>query len=297
MRAHATLLAAVLALAACAGTVAAQPAAGLLAAGEAFERGLPAAAPLAGRACAAFEAPGAIGSPLALPVVVLAEGEDAAAKPRSRRSRRSAGGPPPIAFSPERARVLLQSLTLPGWGQATLGRRTAASVFGVLEAGIWTSFVAFRVQEELRMRSAIRTARLFAGIDLEGRDESYRRLVGDYPSSDDYNLFVVYRDAANQAYDDPAAFAAWVEKYSITGADAWSWDSAEHFQLFRDQVKGSQRAGLRANTALALAIANRIASALHAARYARPAAAAPTGVRLEPSFGLDGAALALRARF
>jgi hypothetical protein len=285
-------LLAALAVAACAPGSGADPAPGLLAAGAAFGRALGPTAATGGMA-GGFAPPGAIGSPLALSVVALAGGD---AKPK--RGRRAANVAPPIAFTPERAQVLLRSLTVPGWGQATLGRRTAATVFGVLEAGIWSSFVAFRVQESLRMHSAIRTARLFAGIELEGRDDSYRRLVGDYPSSDDYNLFVVYRDAANQFYDDPALFEAWVARHEVKGADAWSWDTAQHFQQFRDQVKGSQRAGLRANTALALAIANRIASALHAARYAGGTPEAPrTGVRLEPSFGIDGASLALRARF
>src|SRR5205809_966895 len=69
----------------------------------------------------------------------------------------------------ERASILLRSLTVPGWGQASVGRRGAAKVFLIAETGIWTSFTAFRVQEQLRRLTYERTARLFAGIDVRGR--------------------------------------------------------------------------------------------------------------------------------
>ncbi|NOT34193.1 MAG: hypothetical protein HOP12_08505 [Candidatus Eisenbacteria bacterium] len=232
------------------------------------------------------------GSSFALPVTRLDARSKRSEKNRADRDAAFQG------LNPERARILLQSLTVPGWGQASLGRRTAASVFGVLELGIWASFVSFKVQEELRLDSAIRSAELFAGIELDSRDPAFRRLVGDYPSSDDYNLFVVYRDAANRFFESPDDFNAYVAAFELKGSDAWSWDSEAHFRLFREQIKDSQRAGLRANTALGLAIANRIVSALHAARYANsPAGPRPTGWRLEPGMSGQGVTLALRSRF
>src|SRR5439155_3926726 len=57
------------------------------------------------------------------------------------KGRAPAGGAAPmIGLSPERARLLLRSLTVPGWAQATGGRRTAAAAFGLAELSIWTSF-------------------------------------------------------------------------------------------------------------------------------------------------------------
>jgi len=93
-------------------------------------------------------------------------------------------GRAPLGLGAGRARILLRSLTVPGWGQATEGRRTSTKVFLLTEAGIWGSFVSFRVQEALRRHSYVTTARLFAGIDLGDRDEEFRRIVGVYPSSD-----------------------------------------------------------------------------------------------------------------
>lgn len=198
-----------------------------------------------------------------------------------------AGGGAP-GLDARRAQILLRSLTVPGWGQATLGRRTAATVFGLIEAGIWGSFVAFQVQDRLRTDSYERTARITAGIDLDGRDEEFRRIVGSFLSSEEYNLYVVARDAANLHYDDPAAMEAYIEAHSLGGADAWAWPDVPSLLRYRDQRKDAQRAQQRANTALAVAVANRLVSALHAARVANRPAAAPTGWRLELAPGPDG---------
>jgi len=178
---------------------------------------------------------------------------------------RSHGG---MGLGAERAQILLRSLTVPGWGQASLGHNTSAAVFALVETGIWASFISFRVQESMRRLSYENTAQLFAGIDLDGRDEEFRRIVGVYPSSDEYNRLVVYRDAANLYYDDPAKYRAYIEKHSLKGNDTWSWDSYESFSRYSEERKQTQRAGLRANSMLGLAIANRLVSAIHATRMA-----------------------------
>jgi len=108
-------------------------------------------------------------------------------------------------LGPERAQILLRSLTVPGWGQATLGLNGSAKFFAVIEAGIWGSYIAFRIQEAQRTDSYIRTAKLSAGIDLSQQDDEFRRIVGAFASSDEYNLLVVSRDAANIYLSDRPA--------------------------------------------------------------------------------------------
>jgi hypothetical protein len=219
-----------------------------------------------------------------------------APRPQTERPRRM-----PAVLDAARARLLLRSLTLPGWGQATSGHRTAAATFGMAEVGVWTSFTAFRIQQVLRRQGYERLARIFAGIDLRGRDEEYRRTVGAYLSSDDYNRYVVFRDAANLYYNDPVLYRAYIAEHSITGADAWSWGSVEDLMHYRSMRKDEQRAGLRANTALALAVANRLVSMVHAARIAGRPSGPPHAWNLEcvPTGGDDPTAyrLQVRARF
>lgn len=184
-------------------------------------------------------------------------------------------GPARGGLGAERARILLQSLTVPGWGQASLGRKGSAASFALVETGVWASFVSFRVQESLRRRSYETTARLFAGIDLSGRNEEFRRIVGIYASSEEYNRLVVYRDAANLYYDDPVQYRQYIDEHELKGADGWAWDSYDSFSRYSEERKRTRRAALRANAMLGLAIANRLVSAIHAARYAGSAAPAP----------------------
>ena len=211
----------------------------------------------------------------------------------------------PIGLGADRARILLRSLTLPGWGQGTLGRRTSMKTFLLAEGGIWGSFVAFRIQEALRRQSSVTTARLFAGIDLSGHDEEFRRIVGVYASSDDYNLYVVARDAANlylghqdPAQDDIVAYHQYIADHSLKGADTWAWDGPDSFRRYIEERKVMRRAALRANAMLGLAIANRLVSALHAARHAGAAAPQAHSWRIEcgphPS---DPGAMAVGMRF
>lgn len=172
------------------------------------------------------------------------------------------------ALTGERAAILLRSLTLPGWGQATVGHTGAAKAFGIAEFAVWASFTAFRVQGALRKEAYESTANLLAGIDLNGRDEEFRRIVGSYRSSEEYNLLVVFRDAANLYYDDPVQYRAYIAEHSLKESDHWSWNSDESLLRYRGQRKDAQRASLRANTALAVAVVNRVLSAVHAARAA-----------------------------
>jgi hypothetical protein len=198
---------------------------------------------------------------------------------------------PDAGLGPERAAILLQSLTVPGWGQATLGHKGSAKTFALVEAGIWTAFIAFRVQASMRTDTYLRTAQLSAGIDLRDDDDEFRRIVGAYSSSDEYNLLVVSRDAANQFLSDPAnpdmvGYRAYIEEHSLKGDQSWRWSDQESFLKYGDQRQFAQKAGLRANTALGLAIANRLVSALHAARLAGKSHEKPQSWRFELEPGL-----------
>jgi hypothetical protein len=212
---------------------------------------------------------------------------DSRKKPRKAQSPQSNEG-----LGPERARILLRSLTVPGWGQATLGHRGSAKVFLLAEASVWGAFTAFKIQQAQRTDSYLLTARLDAGIDLRDRDDEFRRIVGAFASSEEYNLLVVTRDAANIYLSDPdnpdlAGYRAYIAAHSISGALAWNWSDEQSFRRYSSQRKFAQKAGLRANTALGLAIANRLVSALHAARQAGHTAATQQGWRLDVSPGLE----------
>lgn len=209
----------------------------------------------------------------------------------------AAAAPPkePSELGAERARTLLRSMVFPGWGQAAMGHRTSGAIFALAETGVWASFAAFRIQQQMRRETYEHTAKLYAGISLDGRDEEFRRLVGAYLSSDDYNRLVVYRDAANLYYDDPAAYRQYIAEHELKGADTWSWSSEGAILDYRGQRKDTQRAALRANTALAAAVINRLLCTLHAARFHSHADQVKHSWNLEVSPGPGTDATAFRA--
>ena len=239
-------------------------------------------------------------NPMVSPLALLSTGITGFGEPErskrakaSKKPRRTPEAASNEGLGPERARILLQSLTFPGWGQATLGHRGSARAFMVVETGIWVAFTSFHIQEAQRTESYLLTARLNAGIDLHGFDDEFRRIVGAFASSDEYNLLVVSRDAANiylstPGKEDLVGYRAYIAKHSLSGPLAWHWTDEQAFRRYGGQRKFSQKAGLRANTALGLAIANRLVSALHAARLAgHTPAASQQGWRLDVSPGLD----------
>jgi hypothetical protein len=272
-------------------------------------------APVFGVETPARDAPQAMGSALALASTMVDDGDLLGARGMGRRPEKpkpeqpADAEPParprrlgrlPHALSGERARLMMQSLTMPGWGQATLGERRAALAFGVLEAGVWGSFTAFRIQQQMRRQTYERTARLFAGIDLGARDEEYRRVVGFYLSSDDYNRLVVRRDAVNLYFGDPAAIDAYIAAHELKGDDAWAWDSEASLLRYRAERRATQRALKHAHDALAAAVINRLVSMIHASAGGARRDAARTSWKVEcvPTGGVPTAFhLGLRADF
>jgi|SRR5262245_6630516 len=241
-------------------------------------------------------APAATGAELISPLALASGSITAPREPRKPKKEKTKSAEEPGSnegLGPERARVLLQSMTIPGWGQASLGHYGSAKLFALIEVGVWSSFIAFRVQEALRTDSYLRTARLSAGIDLSHQDDEMRRIVGAYASSEEYNLLVVTRDAANlylSDVDNPdlAGYRDYIARHSISGDLAWQWTDEDAFLRYGGQRKNAQRAGLRSNAALGVAVANRLVSALHAARRtSRPKPnATQQGWRLELEPGL-----------
>ncbi len=180
-----------------------------------------------------------------------------------------------------------RSLVLPGWGQLHAGHRTLGFAFLAAEAAIWTAFAINVVKGEHRQDTYEETALLFAGIDLEQVDEHFRSLVGQYESSDEYNRLVVYRDAAALYYGDFENYNRYIEENSVRGDEAWAWATPEKFAQYGAERRSSENSFHDARTVAALAVVNRVASAIVAARMAPVAseAEASSDLSSRPTLG------------
>lgn len=179
----------------------------------------------------------------------------------------AAAGGGGTASTPSPGIAALKSLVLPGWGQLSTGHKTQAVIFFSLEAATWASFVTFKNQESMRRSSSFETAQIYAGVDLNTKDESYRRLVGLYQSQEIYNQYVVMRDAA-YFIDDPAEREAYIAENSIPAEEGWFWESRAAFDRYGEQRESAEEAELSGRFALGAAIVSRVVSSIMALRQA-----------------------------
>lgn len=174
------------------------------------------------------------------------------------------GGEESQIRSPVKAFFL--SMILPGLGQRYYGNRSKALACYIGEAGLWTSFVVFKIQGDKREEDFEEWAKTFAGAKLDGhdRDDEYFQRVSRYLSSDDYNLEV--KVVARLIYpNDRDAQLAFIADNSIVGDDTWSWasnDTRNQFRVIRHRALDSDR---HANWTLGGLVLLRLVSGIDAA--------------------------------
>ena len=170
----------------------------------------------------------------------------------------------PSSVNPRKA--VLLSLLLPGAGELYSGHKGRATGFFISEGAIWANFAAWEVAGHLRKNDYIEQARLNAGLGTESESDDYWRLVGTYlrssGSGPDSYEDALRRDARNEFPSDPAAQDAWVAARLPTGNRAWDWTSASLRESYIETRQNSTRAFSRAKFSFALAILNRVVSAI-----------------------------------
>ena len=168
------------------------------------------------------------------------------------------------------SKAVMYSLLLPGLGQWYLGEKTSAKVFFAIDIAIWTSFIVFNVQADLREDEYQEYARTFAGVTQLNHSDDYYGILTEHDSFRDYEdeiksdgRFALYPDV------DVAALDQYFLENRVSDYESWVWWSADHRRAYQDRRSASKRADRRAVYALAAAVANRVASAFFAYRSGR----------------------------
>lgn len=155
-------------------------------------------------------------------------------------------------------KALLFSLIIPGGGQVYMGHKARAEAMFASEAAVWTSFAVFRVQGRMREDNYKETARLSAGVERE-MDEYYYKMLAYYPSSDYYNVDVMW-EARQRFPDDRAKQMEYFEAEGYFGEDAWEWDSLERMDDYARVRTLSRQSYRRATLTTGFAVLNRMIS-------------------------------------
>jgi hypothetical protein len=168
-------------------------------------------------------------------------------------------------------KAMLYSLLVPGLGQQIAGREERARVFYGIEAAIWTSFVAFRLQGDGRKDRYIEFAEFNGDVDASGKNDEFWRLIAQYERSDPGpgSANELIRRQGRALYpDDPEAQKAYFEEHGYFGDMTWDWKNADNLERFRELRSRSLDSYDRAQFSIALALAHRIVSMIDAARMA-----------------------------
>lgn len=168
-------------------------------------------------------------------------------------------------------KAMLYSLLIPGLGQQVIGREERARVFYGVEAAIWTSFVAFRLQGDGRRDRYIDFAEFNAAVSADGKDDTYWRTIAQYERSDPgpFSANELVRRQARALYPgDRERQEQYISENSYLGDDAWDWQNADNLARYRDLRSRSIDSYDRAEFSIAMAIAHRIVSMIDAARLA-----------------------------
>lgn len=148
------------------------------------------------------------------------------------------------------------SILLPGAGQYYTESKRSMIFFGSAEAIIWSNFIGFRVYGKWKKEDYIGWAATHAGVDVNGKSDSYFETLTYYDNLDIYNqLELLYERSAAEIYPDTPEFY-------------WNWDSDQNRIHYRKLRNDSKTAYRRSLLFLGAALVNRVLSGIDAFRSA-----------------------------
>ncbi|MBN2413642.1 hypothetical protein JXQ31_18330 [candidate division KSB1 bacterium] len=155
------------------------------------------------------------------------------------------------SFEKSRGKAFLYSLILPGLGEKYAGADKKAQFFFASEITLWMGYAGFITYRDWRKEDYKTYAASYAGVDLEGKSDSYFVDIGNYDSIYEYNAAKLRQRNLPDYYRD-------VEQYY------WNWDNDTHRQKF-DQLRiSADKANNRAIFVVGAILANHVISAIDA---------------------------------
>ena len=150
--------------------------------------------------------------------------------------------------------AVVYSLILPGAGEYYAGRFDVGKYSLAGEAALWILYTGMNIHGYQVRNDGRAFARLHAGFDDENKNDDYYVNVSNFMNTFDFNEKRL-RDRDYKSLYDPFSNMA------------WNWDSDENRRKFRDmRVRADEIINNTKFVAIAM-IANRIFSAVNAARF------------------------------
>jgi hypothetical protein len=170
--------------------------------------------------------------------------------------------------NPDPAGAFWRSIAVPGWGhyytdQENWNRGKAHLGAEIVLIG---SFFGIHSRANRLENQFITLSGLKAGVDISGRDRTFRLAIGDFDTLEEYNDYQLRSRNWNRLIAD-------------TPENRWEWDSAEDRRRYRELRSGSDRLRNQLPALAGLMVVNRVISGISAFTKAR-------GITVSPELSL-----------
>ena len=108
----------------------------------------------------------------------------------------------PALGEKSKGKALLLSFLLPGLGQRYAGSATKSKLFLGSEITFWLGYAGFQTYSDWRREEYASYAARYAGIDPDGKSDTYYTNIGNYDSIDEYNAATLRQRNLSEFYRD-----------------------------------------------------------------------------------------------
>lgn len=153
-------------------------------------------------------------------------------------------------------KAALLSFVLPGAGQWYAGEKNRAGAFLAGEGIMWAAFAYFKTVQSVKQSDYEAYALANAGINPDGKNDDFYRILSFYLSREEYNSAGRIIDPSRPYYPDTEYWD-------------WRWRSEQDLEAYRNLRNQQAEARNRSRFAIGALVANRILSTFDAWRTAK----------------------------
>jgi hypothetical protein len=162
-----------------------------------------------------------------------------------------------LNFNPEDSKKnaglgVIYSLLLPGMGELYADAYDIGKYFTIADGLLWGAFIGMNVYSNWKENDYKSFAESRAGINKEGKDETYFATISAYSDIDSYNDEKALERNFEEMYDPDQYF--------------WKWNSEVERETYRGMWTSSEQTKNDIRFIVGGLILNRVASAINAAR-------------------------------
>jgi hypothetical protein len=148
--------------------------------------------------------------------------------------------------------AILYSMLLPGMGELYAGDYSSGKYFTIADALLWGSYIGFYSYGNMRKSDYKSYAATYAGVNNNGKDDSYYTIIGNYLNIQQYNDEKALERNFNEMYN--------VDQYY------WNWQNAGQRSAYKDMWTSSESAYNDLKFVAGALILNRVISMINAVR-------------------------------